>query len=76
MSKKNDAMIAKLRKSIDTNVAELEAGPGPRSKQYGLDRYRRERAGSGQANVGRATGGCRSPVRSVRGSRAEQGGDR
>jgi hypothetical protein len=76
MSKKNDPIIAKLQKSIDANIAELEAGPGPHSKQYALERYRRERAGSGQANVGRATGGCRSPARSVRGSRAEQGGDR
>jgi hypothetical protein len=31
MSKKNDPMIAKLQKSIDANIAELEAGPGPHS---------------------------------------------
>jgi hypothetical protein len=49
MSKKNDPMIAKLQKSIDANIAELKAGPGPRWKQYALDRYRRERAASGQA---------------------------
>jgi hypothetical protein len=76
MSKKNDPMIAKLQKSIDANIAELKAGPGPRWKQYALDRYRRERAASGQANVGRATDGGRSPAQSVRGSRPEHGGDR